>query len=364
MNNMQHSEQSYGKFDLGLKSFIKSLQVAFFAMVVLIVGLLVYFFAFEGFIIVNAQENVLVLRLGKLVGVLDQNWYWRFPRPINEFVKIKLNPQVFYVNFEAMPTPTRGDGPPQGQPLAPGRDNYLITGDFNIIHTSWQVTYKVVDAKKYYEKFISAVAPFVGKNAAKGENFYPGGTVVNLQNMLRNVVIKVTAGQNVDKTLYSNNVYTGEVERNFKSAVLDLDAGIVIDSVSLLSYGPPLSAKLAFDEVSSAQQQKDAEVNRALTYEVETNNNALAEATIVLAEAANYKTRIVSEIESETFYFNSILKEYNQSPETILVALYNSTLSDVLNVVKDKYIVYKGGEDSHQQVRLKINAEPKDVSKK
>eukprot|EP00828_Plagiopyla_frontata_P041400 TRINITY_DN5886_c0_g1_i2.p1 TRINITY_DN5886_c0_g1~~TRINITY_DN5886_c0_g1_i2.p1 ORF type:complete len:173 (+),score=11.91 TRINITY_DN5886_c0_g1_i2:438-956(+) len=71
MNNMQHSEQSYGKFDLGLKSFIKSLQVAFFAMVVLIVGLLVYFFAFEGFIIVNAQENVLVLRLGKLVDVLD-----------------------------------------------------------------------------------------------------------------------------------------------------------------------------------------------------------------------------------------------------------------------------------------------------
>ncbi len=367
MSDTPHSEQGYGKYDLGLKSFIKSLKIAFFAMVILIIGLLIYFFGIKSFIIVEAQENVLVLRFGKLMEVLDQNWYWRLPRPINELVRIKLNQQTFMVDFEAMPTPNQGPEGPQGQPLEPGRDSYLITGDINIIHTTWKVDYKVTDAKRYYEYFISAMAPFVENvesNKSITSNLYSGGPVMSLRNILKQVAIKETAIQKVDQTLYNNQKYTEQVKNKYKKAVADLMAGITIENVSLLKYTPPLKAKAAFDEVSSAQQQKDSEVNKALAYQVETKNAALSEAAITRALAQNYKKRIVAEVKAETIYFDSIKKEYDLSPETVLVSLYNNTLGDVLSVVKDKYILYKGGPDGRQEVRLKINTEPKDVKKK
>ncbi len=367
MNETQHSEQGYGKYDLGLKSFVKSLKVAFIAMVILIFGLLIYFFGIKSFIIVEAQENVLVLRFGKLMEVLDQNWYWRLPKPINELVRIKLNQQTFLVDFEAMPSPKQGPEGPQGKPLEPGRDNYLITGDINIVHTTWKVDYRVTDAKKYYEYFISAMAPFIEKvesNKSITNSLYSGGPVFSLKNILKQVVIKETAIQKVDQTLYNNQKYTEQVKNKFKQTVADLNAGVMIENVSLLKYSPPLKAKAAFDEVSSAQQQKDSEVNKALAYQVETQNAAISQAAIIVATAKNYKKRIVAEVKAETIYFESIKNEYDLSPETVLVSLYNNTLGDVISVVKDKYILYKGGPNSRQEVRLKINTEPKNIKKK
>ena len=64
------------------------------------------------------------------------------------------------------------------------------------------------------------------------------------------------------------------------------------------------------------------------------------------------------------FTFKEINQKYAANPDTVLMALYNYTLSDVLTNIQEKYIVTKG-PGKQQQIRLKINPEPlENVNKK
>mgnify|MGYP001167421310 CR=1 FL=1 len=366
--NREHDrpqDQHYGQYDLGLKAFIRSMKIAFLIMAVLIIGMLVYFFAFGGLILVEAHESVLLVKFGKVQDVYTKGVYWAFPRPINEFVRIPMVPQTFSVSFEAQKNPMQEPGQQQGGALAPGRDNYLLSGDANIVHTRWNVVFKISDARKYYESLIAATAPFnttPGRKADATEEFYSGGPVVMMQNLLRSIVIKTTATQPVEQTLYNNQKYIDMVLSCFIKAVADMNAGLAVESVTIGAATPPLGTKAAFDEVSNARQEREKMISDALAYQVEQENGAKAEKVMVLAEATNYRKRVVSEIKSETFYFNKINEEYNLSPDTVLVSLYNYALSDVLSNTKDKFIIYKSAR-GNQEVRLKINPEPKDVRK-
>lgn len=363
INKHGGEQSSYGQYDLGLKAFVRSLQVAFFAMAILIVGLLIYFFAFGGFIVVPPQKAVLVMRFGKIEEVLENNWFWRFPRPINEFVEIPLSIQSFQVRFEAQKSPVQGEEAAQGGPLVPGRDNYLITADMNIIHSGWRVEYYVSNPRKFYEHFIAATIPFeknVDKTRTRRDDDYPGNPEMLLQNQLRGVVVKTTAGFSIDQALYSTQNYENKVGTAFKTMVAAMDVGLSINSVNLINVTPPLKTKAAFDEVSSSKQQSNKQVSDALGFKAEIENNARAERVMILAEAENYRKRVETEVKAEIVYFDMINREYLISPESVLVSLYNNVLGDVLSTVKDKYIVYKSGSGT-QEVRLKINPEPKDA---
>ncbi len=372
MNNMDNEhehhvhgqEHNYGRYDLGLKAFVRSLQVAFLIMAVLIIGMLVYSFAIGGFKIVKPQSAMLMIRFGKVESVISKGWSWAFPRPIDEFIEIPMNQQSFSISFTAQTMPMmEGAPPPQGGPLEPGRDNYLISADANIIHTSWNVVYKISNPQKYYENVIAATAPFADKETAKtvnGEESYDGGPLVLMQNELRNVVIKVTARHKVEEALYNNQSYISDVQNGFLEAITKLDIGVEIESVTLGGAVPPQKTKAAFDEVSIARQERERMISEALTYQIQQENAASSDKVMILAEAQNYKTRIVAEIKSEAFYFNKINEEYLKSPDTVLVALYNYTLADVLASTKEKFILYKSAR-GNQEVRLKINPEPKKV---
>jgi len=370
-SNQQHEpEAQYGQYDLGLKSLIRSLQIAFFVMAALIVGLLIFFFVFGGFKIVKPQEEILVLQFGKVTNVLKNDWYWVFPRPINQFVTIPTNAQSFGVTFEAQRTASEAAPgmAEQGNPeLSPGRDNYLLTGDANIIHTSWEVVYRITNPQRYYESVISAEVPFMTpaeRKTFEGPDLYPGTPQQLLQNVLRNVVIKVTATQKVENALYRNKqAYITDVESQFTQTVAKLDIGIAIQQVTAAKApAPPLRTKQAFDEVIQAGLEKAKMIDEAEAYRVEQKNVALTEKSTILAEAESYRKRVVAEVQSQSIYFDKINTEYQNNPKTVLVSLYNNVLGDVLGDVKDKYVIHKSAR-GNQEVRLKINPEPREVRK-
>ena len=126
----------------------------------------------------------------------------------------------------------------------------------------------------------------------------------------------------------------------------------------VIATGP----KLAFDEVIHAGLEKAKMIDEAQAYRVEMENSALSEKSVIQAEAENYSKRIVAEVQAESIYFDRINTEYQRNPKTVLVALYNNVLSDVLGDVKDKYIIHKSTR-GNQEVRLKINPESREVKK-
>lgn len=358
-----------GQYDSGLKSLIRSLQISFFVLVIIIVGMLAYFFTFGGYFIVKPQEAVIVLRFGKYIDTYTEDWHWFFPHPVNSLIRIKTNPQFLTVDFKSSAVVMDEQQAQMGGPLDPGRDSYLLTGDANIIHTSWLLEYQVTNPKKYYENCFCPDNPLNDDEVLVAEKdgvvLGTRGPQTILRETLKNVVLRVTAGKPVDDVLYEKKqAYKDEVQALFDKAIVALDIGIKINSVALQQAYPPQKTKAAFGEVTAANQTKSTMIDAANGYRVKLENSVYSEKAEILAAATTYKKQIVSEVKAENIYFEKINAEYAASPDTVLMALYNYTLSDVLGKIQEKYIVSKG-TGKQQQIRLKINPEPLDnVNKK
>ncbi|MCP3968094.1 MAG: protease modulator HflK [Lentisphaerae bacterium] len=373
MTNHSHTtpeqHDHYGQFDSGLKSLVKSLQISFIFLVLIIVGMLIYFFSFGGYFTVKKnQEAVIVLRFGKYVDTYVEGWHWFFPYPVNSFVRVKTNQQSVNVDFTSVKT-SAIPGMMPNKPLAPGSDKYLLTGDANIVHSRWVLNYRIVSPKTYYFNFFCPPVPndpdqlFVDKK--DGYVLGTRGPRTMLRAMLRDAVIQATSQMEVDDVLTHKQTEYKQLVTSLITKMIDKQkCGIQVVSVELPMIEPPASTKAAFREVTNASNTKSQMIDKAREYQVREQNNVMARTAAIKAEASAYKQEVVSEVKAETIYFEQIFKEYKANPDTVLMVLYNNTLSDVIGAVDQKYILNARKDGGKQEVRIKINPEPVKKSNK
>ena len=359
--NKIHEFDRSGQYESGLQSLVRCLRVVFFTLLVIIIGMLIYFFTLGGYVEVRPQEAVVVLRFGKYLDTHNSGWYWYAPYPVTKFVRVRTNSQKLEVAFIPANAGTEAEGaePP---PLEPGKDDYLITGDANIIHTAWVVTYQIVNPRKYYENLLTPADPSSPDEVEPDNGGYPGkrGPQTTLANFFRQAAVEVTGNTLVDNILYGKkNEYSMAVQRRFAKLVEKSDCGVEVISVELTTVAAPAKTKNAFAEVTAAQTTQGTLVSEAEQYRVKTASEAEAEVVELLAEAETYRKQVVAEVKSQSIYFKSIYEAYRNSPDTVLMALYNQTLADVLENQDGKYILGSGDVNRAKQVRIKINPEPR-----
>lgn len=350
-----------GQYEPGLKSLVRSLQWAFAFLLAVIIGMLIYFFTAGGYFAVEPQQSVIVLKFGKCENSYATGGHWFLPYPVNRFVTVRTNQQFMTVDF--MPAPALEGMSQEEASLEPGRDSYLLTGDANIIHSSWQIGYQVTNPVKYYETLSTPANPDSDDVQERDVNgFLNGrGPQTLLRNLFRQSVIRVTSSQKVDDILYTQQGrYSEEVLRDFRRLVQEADCGVEVENVSLNRVFPPAKTRSAFDQVAAANNTQSTLINQANEYLVETQNDMLARKAEILAGAETYRMQVVAEVRAESSYFQTINKEYALNPKTVLMALYTNTLSDVLKSQDGKYILGTGAAGSgHKQIRIKLNPEPK-----
>ena len=351
-----------GRYEGGLKALVKSLQYAFVILLVAIVGMIVYFFTWGGYFSVEPQQAVIVLRFGKFHGAYQDGARWFMPYPVHRFVRVQTNQQQLDVNFLPVEVP----GEEVKASLTPGDDRYLLTGDANIIHASWQVAYKVIDPKKYYEKLCTPANPVVAGRILEDDmvtdfnGFTSGrGPRTFLTKLFESAVIRITAMEKVDNILFAKKLeYKTRVEELFSRMVADFDCGIQIENVTLLRAFPPSRTKAAFDEATAAGNASSELRSKALTYKVETENEARAKAAEIVAAARAYKSRVVADMKAETEYFKAINAKYKESPRTVLIALYTAALSEAMQAsTEDRFIM--GSSNKKRQIRVQLNPQPR-----
>jgi membrane protease subunit HflK len=135
-----------------------------------------------------------------------------------------------------------------------------------------------------------------------------------------------------------------------------MDCGIEIIELNLNNVSPPLSTKSAFTAVTNAGTAASALVDKAKEYKVRVENDVETQVAQIEADAAVYKTTVESQAKADSVYFDRIYREYKKNPDTVLMALYNNTLSEVLDKIDQKYIMPTNTQGK-QEVRIKINPE-------
>ena len=129
------------------KSLAEALRITYVLILIVMVGMVVLF-AFSGFQSVNESERGIKVRLGKIVDAdLQPGFQLSLPYPLGEIIKVPTGQVTVQLDDAFWPRLGEEDRNKPldqagfGQPLRPGLDGSLITGDNNLAHAQWTIVY-------------------------------------------------------------------------------------------------------------------------------------------------------------------------------------------------------------------------------
>ena len=258
--------------------------------------------AFSSFVLIAEQERGVVLRFGQFARMMEPGPHFKAPWPIERVIKVN-----------ATEIKTFSDNVP------------VLTADENIVQVEINVQYRISDPHRYLfgtrdadavltQASLSAVRELVGRSTLD--------TVLGARN-----AIAVAARTNLQRSL--------EAYRT----------GIVVTELNLPNARPPEEVKPAFDDVNSAQQDKDRVISEARAYAAKVVPEARGDASRVRATSEGYKTATVARATGDAQRFSLLVEQYKGAPDVTRKRLWLETVQGVL--AQNRAIV---GGDSRQLI--------------
>ncbi len=260
-----------------------------FGILKLLMLVLVVLYFLSGWFSVKPSEAGLVLRYGRIVGaaagqpssaaILTEGWHWSWPYPFERWITVSTNEREIPIEFMfQLSEDEKATGSLSGykfNPLSPMRDDYLITGDVNILHASLVIKYKITDAASYVANVYNMPSPTAdvrGRPYAR----YPEFTL--LTNLARDAVIETAArqealvirGSKQDEFLLAVSArLSGKLKELEKAGTplgitVDPNTGVLAPKSSAVeAILPPRQVQEEFDKVFGAQSQKSVAITKA-----------------------------------------------------------------------------------------------------
>ncbi len=358
--------------DPAQQSLAEALRVSFTILKLAMLALLVAY-AFSGTFSVGSNEVALRLRFGDYVGapgrrVLELGTYLAAPFPIEEIVKVDTRPATLVLDKEFWyETTAQESGLTRSQlqaqkarPLHPLRDGSLITGDSNIAHAKWTITWRIADPVAYLTNVgtPNLAADLVRLVAQQGIVHAAAG--IAAEDLLRGVV--------------DREVAVGAIQDKLD----DMRTGIVIDQLALDKVSAPMRVAASFDAVTSAESDRAGRIVAAqqersrilgetageasaalvqliVAFEQASDRGDTAEAAAAedriekaLADlsvdgiriggevarmvnaATTYRTQIVEKVAGEAQTFEQLLPQYERNPRLVLARIWEDAREAIL----------------------------------
>ena len=230
------------------------------------------------------REQGIVTTFGKYSDTLDPGLHVTLPWPIEQ-VDVE---NVSEIRLERIP-----DGTAQ---------KLILTGDQNLVDLSYLIRWSIKDLKQY--KF---------QLADPQETLREVGEAAMRASVAEHELDRVLSG--------AGRADIEQAVRSRMQAILDgYRSGIVVQGIEIQKTDPPEQVVEAFKDVSAAQQDANAAMNVARTYE----------------------QQLLAKAQGDAAAFNKIYEEYRLAPEVTRRRLYYETMESVLGKT-DKTIVESQG---------------------
>ncbi len=238
---------------------------------------------------IDPAERGVVMRFGKYVTSLQPGPHIRFPRPIEQVVK---------VNVERIQTITS--------------ESSMLTGDENIVDVEVAVQYRIKDATNYLFKIAD---PDVSVNRVT-------------ESAIRDIIGQST----LTFVITEGRAQIATDAQKLIQDILDTyESGVEITSVNMQPAKPPEAVKAAFDDAIKAREDEQRKINEAEAYRNEVVERAAGEAARIRAEAEGYKEQVIAQAQGESERFNQLYAEYQKAPEVTRKRLYIEAMESVLS---------------------------------
>ena len=305
-------------------------------------------YLFSGVRIVRQDQQAFVLVMGRISGlgadrVKGPGIHWIPPRPFAELVPFETKRVQTIESATFWTKPPVTEGPAAGAPgggavLKPGVDGYSLTGDANLIHSRWALSYTIADPEAY------------------GFRFQDPRAVLHRE--LDHAILETTARFAVDRALRTDiEALRADVASQVRSRCDELGLGIKVERIDVLALAPPRQVAESFAAVIAAENERSQTISAARAYATGTINEAGGAAARVLSEGETYKREVVSRISANADYFSKVYVQYAANPDVIGQTLLQDTLRRVLAQVDQKYILGSNAAIK-QELRILISPEP------
>lgn len=281
----QPTAQLEEELDPANQSLADALRRSFRVLKVLMLVLVVLYFL-SGWFGVKPHERGIVVRFGKILEeagqpkIYGEGWWWSWPFPIDRCETISVKERELDLAFMLQLTKEEEASRTIKQkfnPLAPERDDYVVTGDVNILHVNLKIKYKIANVADY----VTHLYPMPDPKATVLSSEYrrqPEYTI--LRNLARDAVIETAAGQAAldirgskqDVFLYAiaktlNRKLASLADRGTPLGIhVDENDGVIApksETGTLEAIMPPRQVQGVFDKVFAAQTNKSVDITKA-----------------------------------------------------------------------------------------------------
>lgn len=329
-----------------------------------IMAVLVVVYLFSNVRSIAGHEQALKLRLGALLpGVHEAGWVWAFPVPFDEIVPLPtLKSNELLIDSHTFRRRKNEIGKPLSfitrsarSGLNPLLDGALLTADTGLVHTQWKVTYKFDDVRSF-------VTSITGTGIEGAETL--------IRTYVETVGIQIASEMTADEFIRTRvEQVQNEMRRRINQRLAALKSGVVVTFVGMFEPTPPIQIRQSFDgtqraesfkrqRIRAAEQERTkilsaaagsayprviqlldeldrhastprakkrvrAELDRILESQVE------GKAGRRLKQAGAYRTRVLTQMQSDVERYRTLLPEYRRNPTMLINRLWEETKQEI-----------------------------------
>lgn len=283
---------------------------------VVVVGALGLWLA-SGFYIVQEGQVAVVTQFGQYEKTVGPGFQWRMPYPIQQEELVNISQlRTFEVGF-------RGSSRNKVLPEA-----MMLTDDENIVDMQFVVQYRLR---------ADGAPDYLFKTSNPDESVRQAS-----ETAMREVVGK----KHMDFVLYEGRTeVAGEVQALMQSILDRYKTGIEVSTVAIQNVQPPEAVQAAFDDAVKAGQDRERQINEGQAYANKVVPLASGQASRLLEQAEGYRARIVGDARGDAARFNSIVAEYQKSPQVLRDRMYLETMEDIFGRVSKVMVDTKDGNN-------------------
>lgn len=273
--------------------------------VFLILGLLAAAWLFSSFYVLDEGERGVVMRFGKYEKTIMPG--------------LSFNPYLIDTVEVVRVTEER-------QYSASGTNSLMLTRDENIVLIPLTVQYNIDDVRDFV---INVNDP-----------------VTTLEEATDSAIRHVVGSTRMESALSDGrSQMSEEVEQRLQTYLDSYGTGINVIAVTLQRGEPPEQVKDAFDDVNSAEQDRDRLIDQAEAYRNGIIPAARGEAQRIIEAAQAYRGELIARAQGEASRFNQLYAEYSRAPEVTRERLYLDAINQVMSNSSKVMVDVEGGNN-------------------
>jgi membrane protease subunit HflK len=254
----------------------------------LLAGLLVLWFVFDSWTLIDERKRGVVLRFGKADRLMTPGLNFKWPRPIESVTKVDAT-YVQNVSDQVR----------------------MLTRDENIVLVDFNVQYQISDPQLYL--------------------FGTSDPDETLKQAAESAVREVMGNSEMDMILSGQRAeLAAQARERLQAALSQYKTGLTVSEFNLQNARPPQEVKDAFDDAITAREDKQRIESEAEAYAIKQEPEAKGEAARVLAEAEGYKAAIIARAQGDAQRFTLMVDEYRKAPAITRKRLYLDTMQAVM----------------------------------